>query len=85
MKNIYAIVLIFRLSGFSLKKYPQHVKNQEKSLHKKSRLQKTQTAKEGTCQIVKSLPISLYNQIIHVLHHQDQLQRTASYDLMLWK
>ena len=54
-------------------------------LTKKSRLQKKQTAKEGTCQIVKSLPISLYNQTIHVLRHQDLQQRTTSYDLVLLK
>ena len=52
---------------------------------KKKPSAKKQTAKEGTCQIVKSLPISLYNQIIHVLRHQDLQQRTTSYDLMLWK
>jgi len=33
-------------------------------------------------QIAKSLPISLYNQIIRVLHHPDLQQKTTNYDLM---
>ena len=58
---------------------------QEKLSHKKSRLQKAngQGRDLSNLQIAKSLPISLYNQIIHVFHYQDRLQRTASYDLML--
>ena len=53
-------------------------------MHKKSRLQKNANGQGrdlSNLQIAKSLPISLYDQIIHMFHQGDRRQGTTSYGL----